>query len=385
MRALTARPFGVNVIIEWDQRARGEAALDAGVRVISTFWGDPRPYAALCGQAGAVHLHTMGSAEQARAVAQGWEAGGHVLGQVATLPLVPAVVDAVHPVPVVAAGGIGDGRGLAAVLALGASAGWCGTAFLLAEESAAHENYRRAVCAAGETDTALSEMYSLGWPGAPHRTSRPTSRRWPDGHWLRSRCRAQARSSSSSTPASPGRLSRIRRRSRPRSGYSPQLRGDDRPTDRPTIPAFAVQSLRHHDTGRTVHDDHRLRPRRLHRRGQQPRRRAHDRDVHGPRRSRWMSIDSPDLTHPHRRRRRLPAAPESSTAGIRACESARHDVGGDERGCGHRAGDPNRHAGRRPGPRCPRSPGRPSPGRACSSASRTTCARPQRAPAQREP
>jgi nitronate monooxygenase len=73
-------------------------------------------------------------------VAQGWEAGGHVRGSVATLPLAPAVVDAVAPVPVIAASGIGDARGVAAVLALGAQAAWLGTRFLLAEETPVHQD-----------------------------------------------------------------------------------------------------------------------------------------------------------------------------------------------------------------------------------------------------
>ena len=88
-------------------------------------------------------------------VAQGWEAGGHVWSKVATLPLVPAVVDAVAPVPVIAAGGIGDARGVAAVLALGAQAAWLGTRFLLAEEMPIHEDYRRRLMAAAETDAAV--------------------------------------------------------------------------------------------------------------------------------------------------------------------------------------------------------------------------------------
>ena len=72
-------------------------------------------------------------------------------GGVATLPLVPAVVDAVSPVPVIAAGGIGDARGVAAVLALGAQAAWLGTRFLLADEMPVHEEYRRRLIAATET------------------------------------------------------------------------------------------------------------------------------------------------------------------------------------------------------------------------------------------
>jgi nitronate monooxygenase len=103
-------------------------------------------------------------------VAQGWEAGGHLRGSVATLPLVPAVVDAVAPVPVIAAGGIGDARGVAAVLALGAQAAWLGTRFLLAEEAPVHEDYRRALIAAAETDAQwYADLYQAGWPGAPHR------------------------------------------------------------------------------------------------------------------------------------------------------------------------------------------------------------------------
>ena len=81
-------------------------------------------------------------------VAQGWEAGGHVRGDVATLLLVPSVVDAVAPIPVVAAGGVADGRGLAAVLALGAAVAFIGTRFLASEEALAHPHYRQRVLAA---------------------------------------------------------------------------------------------------------------------------------------------------------------------------------------------------------------------------------------------
>ena len=105
-------------------------------------------------------------------VAQGWEAGGHVLGSVASLALIPAVVDAVGSVPVVAAGGIGDGRGLAAVLALGAAGGWLGTRFVLAEETRSHPRYRELLLEASETSTVHSSLFDGGWPGAPHRTLR---------------------------------------------------------------------------------------------------------------------------------------------------------------------------------------------------------------------
>src|SRR5205085_4276343 len=107
-------------------------------------------YATAIHGAGGTLLHTVASAEEARravdagadvVVAQGFEAGGHVAGRVGTVALVPAVVDAVDPVPVIAAGGIGDARGVAAALALGAQAAWVGTRFLLAAEATIHEDY----------------------------------------------------------------------------------------------------------------------------------------------------------------------------------------------------------------------------------------------------
>src|SRR5262249_27879143 len=102
-----------------------------------------------------------------------WEAGGHVRGDVATLPLVPAVVDAVAPVPVVAAGGIADGRGLAAALALGAGGAWIGTRFLASEEAAIHPRYRERLLQANENDTVyLQDLFDVRWPDAPHRTLR---------------------------------------------------------------------------------------------------------------------------------------------------------------------------------------------------------------------
>jgi NAD(P)H-dependent flavin oxidoreductase YrpB (nitropropane dioxygenase family) len=187
-RALTDRPFGVNVVLEWDQHERVRACLEESVAAVSTFWGDPRPYVDTIHAAGALHIHTVGCAEEARRavdagvdviVAQGWEAGGRVWGEVATLALVPAVVDAVAPVPVIAAGGVADGRGLAAVLALGADAGWVGTRFLLAHEASVHAAWRRLIQDASETGTLYSTLFDRGWPDAPARTLRnSTVRAW---------------------------------------------------------------------------------------------------------------------------------------------------------------------------------------------------------------
>ena len=187
--ALTDRPFAGNFVLASDQHRRVGQALSAGLRIVSFLMGDPDNYVDSVHDAGGLVLHTVGSAEEARravgcgvdiVVAQGWEAGGHVLGGVATLPLVPAVVDAVTPVPVIAAGGIGDARGVAAVLALGAQAAWLGTRFLLAEEMPIHEEYRRRLIAASETDAEwYANLYEVGWPDAPHRAiHNSTAERW---------------------------------------------------------------------------------------------------------------------------------------------------------------------------------------------------------------
>jgi nitronate monooxygenase len=187
--ALTTRPFGGNLVLAWDQHRRLDEALEAGLRIVSLAWGDPVAYVSQAHDAGALVLHAVGNAEQARRavasgvdviVAQGWEAGGHVGGSIATLPLVPAVVDAVAPVPVIAAGGIADARGVAAVLALGAQAAWVGTRFVLAEEAPVHQDYRRALIAAAETDAQwYADLFEAGWPDAPHRAIRnATAEAW---------------------------------------------------------------------------------------------------------------------------------------------------------------------------------------------------------------
>jgi nitronate monooxygenase len=183
--ALTDRPFGGNFILNSDQHRRLDQALEAGMRIVSLMWGDPAGYVEQVHDAGGLILHTVRSAEEARravasgvdvVVAQGWEAGGHVWGQIGTLPLVPAVVDAVAPVSVIAAGGIGDARGVAAVVALGAQAAWLGTRFLLAREMPLHEHYRRRVMEAVETDAQwYPNLYEVGWPDAPHRVLRNTT------------------------------------------------------------------------------------------------------------------------------------------------------------------------------------------------------------------
>jgi NAD(P)H-dependent flavin oxidoreductase YrpB (nitropropane dioxygenase family) len=182
MHTLTSRPFGVNLVLDFPQEERLAVCLEERVPIISFFWRDPSHLVPRAKEGGAIVMHTVGSAADARRavdagvdviVAQGWEAGGHVRGTVATMPLVPAVVDAVSPAPVVAAGGIADGRGLAAALALGAAGAWIGTRFLASNEAAIHPRYRERILQANEVDTIyLDNLFDIRWPNAPHRALR---------------------------------------------------------------------------------------------------------------------------------------------------------------------------------------------------------------------
>jgi NAD(P)H-dependent flavin oxidoreductase YrpB (nitropropane dioxygenase family) len=184
VRAQTARAFVGNVVLALDVAAQIDVMLEERVPIISVFWGDPAPLARRVHDADCLLMVTVGSVDEARSavadgadiiVAQGWEAGGHVRGTMSTLALVPAVVDEIAPVPVVAAGGIADGRSLAAVLALGAQAAWIGTRFLGAREADVHPIYRARVLDALGADTVYSTLFDGGWPDAPGRTLRTST------------------------------------------------------------------------------------------------------------------------------------------------------------------------------------------------------------------
>jgi NAD(P)H-dependent flavin oxidoreductase YrpB (nitropropane dioxygenase family) len=185
MRALTPKPFGINLVLPLDPPERLheklQVCLDWGVKIVTLFWGMPDEYVEQAHQAGALVTYTVGSVSEARdaaqagvdvIVAQGWEAGGHVRGTITTLALVPPVVDAVSPTPVVAAGGIADGRGVAAALALGGSGVWIGTRFLASTEALAHPSYKQRVLEANAEDTVYSSLFDGGWPDARHRSLR---------------------------------------------------------------------------------------------------------------------------------------------------------------------------------------------------------------------
>jgi nitronate monooxygenase len=187
---LTPRAFGANFVIGFDFERALCLAIEHGVRCISFFWGDATRYVRRVHDASGIAIQVVGSTDEAKRaadagfdiiVAQGHEAGGHVRGALGTLSLVPQVVDCVHSVPVVAAGGISDGRSVAAAFALGASGVWIGTAFLAASEADIHPVYRQRVFEAAGEDTVYSEVFDIGWPQAPLRTIRnSTVRRWED-------------------------------------------------------------------------------------------------------------------------------------------------------------------------------------------------------------
>jgi nitronate monooxygenase len=193
IRELTDRPFGVNVIIaEFEHpqssdedrayvREEIEAAVEERVPLIVLFWGPPAPFVEGAHRNGVKVFVQVGSVAEAEAaaaagvdavIAQGVEAGGHVRGTTSIWELLPAAVEAVGPVPVLASGGIGDGAGLARALELGAQGVSLGTRFVASDEAWIHAAHKQRVVESTAEDTVYSELYDVWWPGAPHRTLR---------------------------------------------------------------------------------------------------------------------------------------------------------------------------------------------------------------------
>lgn len=171
VRETTRKPFGVNLMLmnpEADAIARVIA--EEEVKVVTTGAGNPGKYVAMWKEAGVKVIPVVASVAMARmmeragadaVVAEGTESGGHI-GAATTMTLVPQVADAVH-IPVIAAGGIADGRGLAAAFMLGAEAVQMGTRFIVARESIVHENYKKKVIDARDIDSEVTGM-SHGHP-----------------------------------------------------------------------------------------------------------------------------------------------------------------------------------------------------------------------------
>jgi nitronate monooxygenase len=180
LQVAPGRPFGVNFLMPFFDRAMLDAVAPRAP-LLEWFWGQPDPVlVGVAHDAGALAAWQVGSLDEALAaadagcdliIAQGIEAGGHVRGTIGLLPLLDSVLDAVT-VPVVAAGGIATARGVAAVLAAGASAARIGTRFAATQESGAHPTYKQALVDAEASETVVTQTYSVWWPDAPHRALR---------------------------------------------------------------------------------------------------------------------------------------------------------------------------------------------------------------------
>ncbi len=180
LRTLTDKPFGVNVILAGPHEELIEVCLEARVPLFVLFWGDPAPYVREAHRRGIKVFIQLGSVEEAVAaadagvdaiIAQGMEAGGHVKSTTALSTLLPEVVEAVRPVPVLASGGIATGRGLVAAFSLGAQAVSLGTRFLCSEEANAIADFKARVVQSTAKDTVYTRLFDVGWD-APHRVLR---------------------------------------------------------------------------------------------------------------------------------------------------------------------------------------------------------------------
>ncbi|KAF5192850.1 2-nitropropane dioxygenase, partial [Thalictrum thalictroides] len=179
-RALTDKPFGVGVILAFPHEENIKVVLEEKVSLLLVDWGEfPKEHVLKAHEAGVKVVHQIGIYEEAEKainagvdaiIVQGREAGGHVIGQNGWITLLPRVVDlaAGHNIPIIAAGGIVDGRGYVAALSLGAQGVCIGTRFLATEESYAHPTYKRKLVELNETE--YTNIFGRArWPGAPHR------------------------------------------------------------------------------------------------------------------------------------------------------------------------------------------------------------------------
>lgn len=171
VKELTDKPFGVNVMLMNPNAPEvAQVVVEEGVKVVTTGAGNPGKFIDMWKEAGVKVIPVVASVAMAKmmerggadaVVAEGTESGGHI-GSATTMTLVPQVVDAVK-IPVIAAGGIGDGRGLAAAFMLGAEAAQMGTRFVVAKESIVHPNYKERIIKAKDIDSEVTGR-STGHP-----------------------------------------------------------------------------------------------------------------------------------------------------------------------------------------------------------------------------
>lgn len=171
VKDLTDKPFGVNVMLMNPNAPEvANVVVEEGVAAVTTGAGNPAAYMKMWKEAGIKVIPVVASVAMARmmekggadaVVAEGTESGGHI-GSATTMTLVPQVADAVK-IPVIAAGGIGDGRGIAAAMMLGAQGVQMGTRFIVAEESIVHGNYKERILKAKDIDSEVTGR-STGHP-----------------------------------------------------------------------------------------------------------------------------------------------------------------------------------------------------------------------------
>lgn len=166
LMSMTDKPFGISFpLIRPDYDAMIGAALNKGVKVVVTSAGNPAKVYKMLQSAGAISIHVIANVRMAQkaqdlgyhmVVAEGFEAGGHNgRDELTTFALIPQVVDAVA-IPVIAAGGIADARGMVAAFALGSEGIQMGTRFAASKESPVHENFKQAIISAKDTDTTIT-------------------------------------------------------------------------------------------------------------------------------------------------------------------------------------------------------------------------------------
>lgn len=170
-KELTDKPFGVNIMLLSENAEEvAKIVCEEGVKVVTTGAGNPGKYMEMWKRHGVVVIPVVASVALAKrmersgadmVIAEGCEAGGHI-GELTTMTLVPQIADAVN-IPVIAAGGIGDGRGMAAAFMLGAKGVQVGTRFLVANECTVHENYKKKVIDAKDIDSVVTAR-STGHP-----------------------------------------------------------------------------------------------------------------------------------------------------------------------------------------------------------------------------
>jgi nitronate monooxygenase len=188
VKAGTNRPFAVNFLLAFDPQTLG-VALEAGAPVIQFAWGIPsKESVAEIRTAGAKMGVQIASAEGAQRaldlgadylICQGTEAGGHVQASTPLEETLPRVLETAHLTPVLAAGGIADGRAIRRVLVAGASGVLIGTRFVATQEAGAHSDYKNSLVRANAGDTVFTVCFQDGWPNAPHRVLRnPTFLMW---------------------------------------------------------------------------------------------------------------------------------------------------------------------------------------------------------------